>query len=200
MLERLDPAAVVREVLVLEEATERMTNEIPAGFAVRADHEFLVRALGNLIRNALAYAGSHGPIRILGGPHLDRFRLIVQDTGPGLPETDLESVFAPFYRLDTGRTPGSGGVGLGLSIVRNCIASCGGSVHCRNRAAAGLEVVVDLPLAGAPEAYSREHVAGGTDFAGRAGGGPGGGEDPGEPVRGLPQCEDETRRAGPELP
>ena len=77
MLERLDPAAVVREVLVLEEATERMTNEIPAGFAVRADHEFLVRALGNLIRNALAYAGSHGPIRIRGGPQLDLFRLIV---------------------------------------------------------------------------------------------------------------------------
>ncbi len=130
MLERLDPAAVVREVLVLEEATERMTNEIPAGFAVRADHEFLVRALGNLIRNALAYAGSHGPIRILGGPHLDRFRLIVQDTGPGLPETDIESVFAPFYRLDTVRTPGSGGVGLGLSIVRNWTCSCGGSVSC----------------------------------------------------------------------
>ena len=57
----------------------------------------LVRALGNLIRNALAYAGSHGPIRIRGGPQLDRFRLIVQDTGPGLAGTDLESVFAPFY-------------------------------------------------------------------------------------------------------
>lgn len=151
LLETLDPAAVVGEVLVLEQAAERIANEIPGGFAVRADHEFLVRALGNLMRNAMAYAGSHGTIRILGGPHLDRFRLIVQDTGPGLPETDLESVFAPFYRLDTVRTPGSGGVGLGLSIVRNCIASCGGSVHCRNRAAGGLEVVVDLPLAGIAE-------------------------------------------------
>ncbi len=147
VLETLDPVAVVAEVLAQEEATGRIAAEIRPGFAVRADREFLVRAIGNLVRNALAYAGAHGPIRILGAPHVDRFRLIVQDSGPGLPESDLESVFAPFYRLDNVRTPGGGGVGLGLSIARGCIESCGGSVHCRNRVPAGLEVVVDLPLA-----------------------------------------------------
>jgi len=71
----------------------------------------------------------------------------VEDSGPGLPESELEAVFSPFHTPDTARTPGTGGVGLGLAIVQGCVAACGGTVHCRNRKPHGLEVIVELDAA-----------------------------------------------------
>jgi two-component system, OmpR family, sensor histidine kinase CpxA len=68
----------------------------------------------------------------------------VADSGPGLPEAELEQVFTPFYRPDTARTRETGGAGLGLAIVRTCVEACGGTVVCRNRKPAGLEVAIRL--------------------------------------------------------
>ena len=72
--------------------------------------------------------------------------VVVADSGPGLPAEELEQVFTPFYRPDTARTRETGGAGLGLAIVRTCVAACGGTVACRNRTPSGLEVVIKLSL------------------------------------------------------
>jgi two-component system sensor histidine kinase CpxA len=68
----------------------------------------------------------------------------VADCGPGLPESDLDRMFDPFYRLEFSRSSDSGGVGLGLAIVKSCIEVCEGTVMCRNRAGGGLEVRMAL--------------------------------------------------------
>ena len=121
---------------------------IPADLRVLADEPNLLRAVSNVVRNAVRYAGKAGPIRIQAQRSGEnRVELTVSDEGPGLPEAELEAVFSPFYRLDPARTPGSGS-GLGLAIVRSCIESCEGSVHCRNRKPRGLEVVIELQWAG----------------------------------------------------
>jgi two-component system sensor histidine kinase CpxA len=73
--------------------------------------------------------------------------IIVADNGPGIPEAELESVFKPFYRPELARQRETGGVGLGLAIVRTCVEACGGTVQCRNRSPKGLEVEIKLPIA-----------------------------------------------------
>ena len=68
----------------------------------------------------------------------------VTDSGPGVPEEDLQRIFDPFFRLDSSRSRDTGGFGLGLSIVKTCIQTCGGSVMARNVKPTGLQVEISL--------------------------------------------------------
>jgi two-component system, OmpR family, sensor histidine kinase CpxA len=125
----------------------RIALEIAADLQVMADPELLARALGNLLRNAVRYAGEAGPIT-LSAQRGDKGVLItVADCGPGVPGGELARIFDPFYRVDASRDRATGGAGLGLAIVKTCIESCGGTVTGRNREPSGLEVTIRLPEA-----------------------------------------------------
>jgi two-component system sensor histidine kinase CpxA len=141
MLRPLAEKATKREAR--NEAEVRV--DIPDELTAIADPELVVRALANLVRNAVRYAGETGPITIQARPLEGEVELIVADCGPGVPEEELPKLFDPFYRVDTSRARETGGVGLGLSIVKTCIESCHGSVTCRNRQPSGFEVVILLP-------------------------------------------------------
>ncbi len=136
------------QLVALQEHVEgtQVRVEIPGALKVLADTEYLQRALANLVRNAIRYAGDSGPVTISALSQGGTVRISVQDSGPGLPPSDLENIFSPFYRPDTVRTPGSAGAGLGLAIVKGCVEACNGSVSCRNRNP-GLEVVIELAQA-----------------------------------------------------
>jgi signal transduction histidine kinase len=73
-------------------------------------------------------------------------RIAVDDEGPGLPDTELEKVFEPFYRIESSRSRDTGGVGLGLAIVRQVARGHGGDVVLENRTGGGLRAVLWLPL------------------------------------------------------
>jgi two-component system sensor histidine kinase CpxA len=120
-------------------------NEVPDELCAMIDPELVVRAVSNLIRNAVRYAGEAGPITITARQLEGEVELVVADSGSGVPEGELPKLFDPFYRVDTSRARETGGVGLGLSIVKTCIESCHGSVTCHNRQPSGLEVVILLP-------------------------------------------------------
>ena len=123
----------------------RVEINVPASAVVIAHETYLTRAIGNLIRNAQRYAGDAGPIEITAQKSGGHVELIVGDHGPGLPESELQQIFEPFYRLDAVRTPTTGGnKGLGLAIVKSCVEACHGRVFCRNRQPHGLEVVIHL--------------------------------------------------------
>ncbi len=109
-----------------------------------ANEALLLRALSNVIRNAIRYAGDQGPITISAQRQSSVVEISVADRGPGLPEAELEEVFAPFYRPESARTRETGGAGLGLAIVRTCVEACRGTVSCRNRVPHGLEVTIRL--------------------------------------------------------
>ncbi len=70
----------------------------------------------------------------------DRAVITVRDNGPGVPENALPLLFKPFYRVDDSRGTTTGGMGLGLAIVRNAVAVHGGSAVARNVSPHGLEV------------------------------------------------------------
>ncbi len=133
--------AVAREA----EAGITIENKVSDTF-VAGGSDLLVRAISNVLRNAVRYAGTSGPIVINAIEIGDRTELRIRDHGPGVPESELGKLFDPFYRVDTSRTRETGGVGLGLAIVKTCIEACRGTVSCRN-ANPGLEVTFTLQLA-----------------------------------------------------
>jgi two-component system sensor histidine kinase CpxA len=137
-------ADTVKRVLEREASgSASITVSIDDKLNVLADPSYLFRAISNVVRNALRYAGD-GPIAIAARSEADGVYLTVADSGPGVPEESLEEIFAPFYRLDPSRSQETGGLGLGLAIVRNCVEACGGTVRCRNRQPSGLEVEMRL--------------------------------------------------------
>jgi len=139
---------VERAVKRERRGTTEIRNEVPESLSAVADPELLVRAISNLLRNAVHYAGDAGPITIAARPANDVVELSVSDSGPGVPEAELPRLFDPFYRVDSSRTRETGGTGLGLSIVKTCVETCGGTVLCRNREPHGLEVIVRLNARG----------------------------------------------------
>ncbi len=116
--------------------------EVPADFKVTANATLLTRALANLIRNAVRYAGDQGPIIIGAGKHEKSAEIIVRDSGKGVSDEHLEKLFDPFYRPESARDRESGGVGLGLTIVKTCVEACNGSVTARNLAPVGFAVTL----------------------------------------------------------
>ncbi len=111
---------------------------------VLASAELLTRALANLLRNAIKYAGETGPLSVRAEEKNQQVALMVRDHGPGVAEEYLDRLFEPFFRLDPSRDRDSGGVGLGLAIVKTCVESCGGRVTARNVPPQGFEVTLIL--------------------------------------------------------
>lgn len=102
----------------------------------------LKRCLSNLVDNALKY-GQRAEMTVADTP--ERLMLTIRDDGPGIPATELERVFEPFYRLEGSRSRDTGGTGLGLSIARNIARAHGGELTLRNPPQGGLEAVLELP-------------------------------------------------------
>jgi len=102
----------------------------------------LRRAVSNLVDNAVAH-GEHVVVRLDSAP--GTIAITVEDDGPGIPTGDLERVTQPYVRLDAARALDSGGVGLGLAIVRDVAAYHGGSLSLSNREGGGLRAVLQLP-------------------------------------------------------
>jgi len=117
---------------------------------VTGDAGLLHSAVENLVRNAMFYSGQGGRIDVTLAKLNDTAVITVRDNGPGVPEAALPLLFKPFYRVDDSRGTTTGGMGLGLAIVRNAVAIHGGSTVARNVAPHGLEVELQLPVTPTP--------------------------------------------------
>ena len=70
----------------------------------------------------------------------------VDDDGPGIPESEYDNVFKPFYKIDKGRADSKSSVGLGLSIASDIVRSHGGNIKLNKSSLNGLEVKIFLPV------------------------------------------------------
>jgi len=103
----------------------------------------LKRAFTNLINNALIY-GRGVTIRLDLQPN--ELLVCIDDPGPGIPESEQEKVFLPFYRLEPSRCRNTGGTGLGLSIARSIVRAHGGDILFTQSPEGGCRARVNLPL------------------------------------------------------
>jgi signal transduction histidine kinase len=124
---------------------------------VDGDPLALKRLVANLVDNALKYgACAHAKVFSEG----DMAIIEVDDRGPGMPESEIERVFEPFHRLESSRSRETGGIGLGLAVVRAVARSHGGDVVLRNLPRGGLSARVTLPLSSPlPTAAASHKVA-----------------------------------------
>lgn len=126
-----------------QDHTDLVVN-VDSGMEVLADPDLLARAIANVVRNAIRYAGKAGPIAIAATARGGEVFLSITDRGPGVPEDALHRILDPFYRPETARTREGGGTGLGLAIVKSCVEACGGSVEVKNVEPSGLEITMRL--------------------------------------------------------
>jgi len=106
----------------------------------------LVGVFENLINNALRYTEPNTTIQVQVEQQGSYQIVHVCDSGPGLAEDQLESIFKPFFRSDEARTRANGGYGLGLTIAQRTVSLHGGKISASNRPEGGLCVSVTLPI------------------------------------------------------
>lgn len=136
--------------LLIEEA-QRTGAEVDvtagtAGVHVAGDERLLRRAVRNLLENARRYGRpceGDAPVEVSMAQRPGRVEIIVSDRGPGVPADQRDRIFEPFYRLP-GHAEHAGGVGLGLSLVRQIAQRHGGDVRCEAREGGGSRFIITL--------------------------------------------------------
>lgn len=125
---------------------QRSSNHTPP-LQVLGDPIRLEQILVNLLSNALRYTPAEGRIEIGLEESQDRVKIMVKDSGPGIPEADLPYIFERFYRADPSRSRSEGGSGLGLAIARNLALAHGGHLEAANSPQGGAIFTLTLPKA-----------------------------------------------------
>jgi signal transduction histidine kinase len=143
MRRQVDLSALVESLCAdLDDLGEPVTwaGHEPAPMCCRSNE--IRRAVRNLIENAVAY-GKKAEVAIEEFP--DAYEIVVDDEGPGIPEADRSRVFEPFVRLERSRNEETGGLGLGLTLVKAIAEGHGGAVILEDRPQGGLRARLRLP-------------------------------------------------------
>ena len=144
-LKQVNLLGIIDQIVEREgDAISQIKISVDKDLPVIANSQRLSLALGNLVRNAVQYAGKAGPITLSAKQKNNSIIINFTDNGPGLSEDCLPRIFDPFYRPELSRGRDTGGVGLGLAIVKTCVEACNGTVSCRNLKPTGLEFTIHL--------------------------------------------------------
>jgi two-component system, OmpR family, phosphate regulon sensor histidine kinase PhoR len=163
--ERVELQRVVPIVLALfreraEKKGVRVVSELTAALpAVEGDPRALEHVLSNLVDNAVKYCPSGTRIVVSATADDARVRLVVADTGNGIPAEHLPRVFERFYRVDAGRSRELGGTGLGLSIVKHMVETMRGKVAVESSVGKGSTFIVSLQRVDAVASVARPESA-----------------------------------------
>jgi two-component system heavy metal sensor histidine kinase CusS len=128
------------------------------------DRPLMLRALSNLVSNAIAHTSRGGSVRLAASATDAEISIQVADTGAGIPPEALPRVFDRFFRVDPARsriTGGtmSGGTGLGLAIVQSIVTLHGGNAAIASQPGCGTSVTLRLPRLAADELWLPKSVA-----------------------------------------
>jgi two-component system, OmpR family, osmolarity sensor histidine kinase EnvZ len=141
---RADIGELLGEVKTQAHTTKPITVEVKeAPLVVPVRRHAFKRAVANLVNNAARFA-EH--ISISAAKQNGALTVAVEDDGPGIPETEREQVFRPFYRLDRARNQDAGSTGLGLAIARDIARIHGGDIALSRSPLGGLKAVLKVPV------------------------------------------------------
>ncbi len=122
----VDLSKLVDEVLVgfssqIKNKNIETENSLPRPLMAAVDPDKIEQVLTNLIDNAIKFNRDRGKVKLHSQDLGDKIKIIVEDSGAGIPPKDLPRIFERFYRVDKARSRSLGGTGLGLSIVKHII-------------------------------------------------------------------------------
>jgi signal transduction histidine kinase len=150
-MRELNVAELIGEVVAMLEVladerqqTIRVISQ--SDFVIRADRVLLRQALLNVLDNAVKYSPVGGIITIaVTDTGHETLKIIISDSGPGIPNADATRIFDRFYRVDNSRTRETGGTGLGLAIARWAVVAQGGQIRLE-RSDQGATFAIEFPL------------------------------------------------------
>ncbi len=135
---------------------------VPCSLAVRSDPRLLEQMIRNLLSNALKYT-DRGKVLLGCRRHQGTLSIEIWDTGDGIPEGDLQTIFEEYRQLDNAARPQSGGLGLGLSIVQRLASLLGHRVRVRSNPGTGSVFAIEVRLPGLIKSPALSHQLPGTD-------------------------------------
>ncbi|WP_261302082.1 two-component system histidine kinase PnpS [Paenibacillus andongensis] len=151
------PEFLERSLSVLRKEAEKkhieLSMQVDDDIYIEADEDRLRQIIINLLSNGIAYTHDGGKVKVRVEPldmnadgDYERLRLIVSDTGMGIPKKDLPRIFERFYRVDKARSRSSGGTGLGLSIVKHLVELHKGTIRVDSEVGVGTRFTIELPV------------------------------------------------------
>jgi signal transduction histidine kinase len=150
-LGRLVEDLVVSHEMFVEDAGLHISCKIESGVMVYGDADLLRQAISNLLSNAVRYTPSGGYINVRVCSQRNLAQVFVSDTGVGIAAEDIPHVFSRFWRAETSRDRESGGLGVGLALVKEIASRHRGLVNVESKQGMGTTFTLSLPL--------REHGA-----------------------------------------
>ena len=147
----IDTAAIARN-LIADSRLRFEEREIEVGLEVQgdpvamADARALDQVISNLIDNAVKYTEPGGSIDVTIEGEGPRVRIVIRDSGIGIPAEDTARIFERFYRVDRARSRALGGTGLGLSIVKHLVQAMGGDIYVQSELGKGSSFSFHLPV------------------------------------------------------
>ena len=149
LVEQFQPMALEKQL--------KVDKTIPDGLSVFGDSDHLVRLFMNLLENALKYAPAGGQITVAARKDSAETRVMVHNTGPGIPQEHLPYLFERFYRVDAARSSETGGTGLGLAIAREIVRLHQGDIDVQSEPGQGVVVTVHFPSGSSMESRNDGH-------------------------------------------
>ena len=127
----------------------QLETNLERGLVANVDPAALRQILLNLLDNAVRYGPEGQTVKVTTESHNGTWRLTVEDQGMGIPATERERIFEPYYRLNRDARGEKGGSGIGLAVVRGLVEKHGGRVTVGDSAAgSGARFSLELPVAG----------------------------------------------------
>lgn len=133
------------EELLANKGIEFTVNLPKFPILVMADPQRLDQLLNNLLVNELKYSDSNGQVSLSLREERDHAVLAIEDSGPGVNESNFERLFDYLYRMEDSRNRRTGGMGLGLAICKNIVNAHSGSIHAEKSSLGGLKIVTKIP-------------------------------------------------------
>jgi len=144
-------AADRKEIAVSEEIP-------PTPMQVWCDRRMLLGVLTHLLENAITFNRPGGKVSVKAREEEEYWQIVVEDTGIGIPQTELANIFIPFYQVEEHLTRSVGGLGLGLSIAKRTVELHGGRMWAQSRLGEGSTFSFTLPKARQEDELSRLKV------------------------------------------
>lgn len=113
---------------------------------LQADERAFKQIVINLLSNAVKFSPDGGRIVVRCVRRGEGSALVVEDTGPGIPDEKIKQLFRPFNQVDNRYDRNAGGTGLGLALIKGLIALHGGTVRVENMTQGGLRAIVEFPV------------------------------------------------------